>query len=112
MSELKKIPITIEIHNLFEVEPREVMRAHTQLKIKVMIDNHQLARLILNSLDDLQLEDLNQILRKDGFSIEEDFSNLKDLTKNKTVIPFPPVPPPDRILKEGSQPIKPKRLNQ
>lgn len=63
--------IQLEIEQLLEVEPREVMRARTELTIKVVINKHQIIKALLDSLDDFLIGDLNSILKGENLVITE-----------------------------------------
>lgn len=71
------IHTTIEVHTLGEVTPTLPMRQHARLKLKISIDRHQLASLILSAFDDFTTEQLNEVLNRDGIHITDTSGNNK-----------------------------------
>lgn len=63
--------IKMEVLKLNNIEPELVMRQPLRLKIQIEVNKHQVAKLILDSLDDFTIESLNEILKGDGISLIE-----------------------------------------
>lgn len=66
-----KVHAEIEAHEILEITPVSVMRAATRLKIKAVMDRHQVADFMIKLIDDLGFDGINEALKQQGYELKD-----------------------------------------
>lgn len=66
-----KVHSEIEAHEILEITPVHVMRAATRLKIKCVMDRHQVAEFMIKLIDDIGFDGINEALKQEGYELKE-----------------------------------------